>query len=145
VPSPDFGLLEWLRGASIGALLTLRAHTTPSPTSRPRVSKFSTYYAKGYQIYMSDCTKQFASQRTGETLTGHLGCLAEIIVAKPKTTKLSTPRGDVDNYGKGCLDAATKAEVWGDDGQVIAVGISKRWAEPGEEPGVQLHIGVLKQ
>jgi Holliday junction resolvase RusA-like endonuclease len=138
-----FGLLGWLRGASSGALLTIRAETTPSPTHRPRFSKFGApYYAKPYQVYHSDCQKQFAAQVT-EPLQGRLACVVETIMARPKTTKLLEPKPDSDNLAKGPLDAATKAGVWGDDSQVVPMASTKRWAEPGEAPGVILHIGRL--
>jgi Holliday junction resolvase RusA-like endonuclease len=139
-----WGLLEWLRGASVGALLTLRAETTPSPTHRPRLSKGGfAYYAKSYQTYHTDCQKQFAKQ-IAEPLDGPLACVVETVCARPKTTKLIAPRGDSDNYAKAPLDAATKAGVWGDDAQVLPVTSTRRWAEPGEEPGVYLHIGRLQ-
>lgn len=67
----------------------------------------------------------------------------ETVCARPKTTKLHAPRGDSDNYAKAPLDAATKAGVWGDDAQVIPLTSVRRWTEPGEEPGVYLHIGEL--
>lgn len=124
--------------------MTLRVTTTPSPTHRPRVTRQGwTYYAKSYQAYMKDCLQQFSQQAPKEPLQGQLGATVEVIVTKPKTTKLAAPRGDVDNYSKACLDAATKARVWGDDTQLVCVGITKRWAEPGEEAGVVLHVSPL--
>jgi len=142
-PDLTFGLLGWLRGASVGALLSLRVDTTPSPTHRPRVAKAGwTYYAKSYQVYHADCVKQFAKQG-GLSHNGPVACVVETICQRPKSTKLSAPRGDSDNYAKAPLDAATKAGVWGDDAQVIPLASTRRWTEPGEEPGVILHIGRL--
>lgn len=138
-----WGLLDWLRGACVGALLTLRVITTPSPTHRPRVSKWGTYYAKPYQVYHKDCVQQFAEQKPEVPLKGRLGCVVETVVARPKTSKLQEPKPDSDNFAKAPLDAATKAGVWGDDSQVVPLASTKRWAEPGEEPGVYLHIGEL--
>jgi len=139
-----WGLLQWLRGASTGALLTLRAETTPSPTHRPRLAKAGfAYYAKSYSIYHADCVKAFAKQKPSEPLQGSLACVVETVCARPKKTKLAAPKGDSDNFAKGPLDAATKAGIWGDDTQVIPMASTKRWAEPDEMPGVYLHIGVL--
>lgn len=110
------------------------------------------YYAKTYQTYHADCVKQFSQALTGKkmgdsrkpSLRGILACVVETVCARPKTTKLEAPRGDSDNYAKCPLDAATKAGVWGDDAQVIPMASTRRWTEPGEEPGVYLHIGKLK-
>lgn len=139
------GLLAWLRGVSTGALLSLRAETTPSPTHRPRFSKAGfTFYAKPYQLYHAACTKQFSAQVT-EPLVGRLACIVETICARPKTTKLREPKADSDNFAKGPLDAATKAGVWGDDSQIVPMASMKRWAQPGEAAGVILHIGRLRE
>jgi Holliday junction resolvase RusA-like endonuclease len=144
VSDRTWGLLEWLRGASVGALLTLRARTTPSPQHRPRVTQRGiTYYPKAYQTYHADCMKQFAQQKPDEPLQGDVGVVVETVCARPKKTKLSAPKGDSDNYAKAPLDAATKARVWGDDAQAVPLASTRRWTEPGEEPGVYLHIGAL--
>ena len=125
--------------------MTLRANTTPSPSHRPRLAKAGfAFYAKSYQVYHKDCVQQFAAQKPAEPLSGPLACVVETVCARPKTTKLMVPRGDSDNYAKGPLDAATKAGVWGDDAQVIPLASTRRWTEPGEEPGVYLHIGRLE-
>lgn len=135
--------MDWLKGVSVGTLLTLRAETTPSPQHRPRVARWGTYYPKPYQVYHADCQKQFAEQKPKAPLMGTLGCVVETVCKRPKTTKLRAPKGDSDNYAKAPLDAATKAGVWGDDAQVLPLTSTRRWAEPGEEPGVYLHIGEL--
>lgn len=135
--------LGWLRGAAIGSLISLRVDGDPSPSHRPQVGKFGTYYAKGYQLFHAACTTQLVDQKGGLGLVGDLGVVLEVIVQKPKTTKLRHPRGDVDNYSKCPLDAATKAAVWGDDCQVVALAVTKRWTKAGEDPGVNLHIGRL--
>jgi Holliday junction resolvase RusA-like endonuclease len=130
---------------TVGTLLHLCAQTTPSPSHRPRVTRRGiTYFAKPYTQFVNECQQQFAEQHTGKPLDGRLGVVIETIVEKPRTTKLTDPRGDTDNYAKGCLDAATKAGVWVDDAQVIHLGITRRFTEPGEEPGVNLYIGALK-
>ena len=140
-----YGLLKWLRGACVGTVMTLRVEAIPSPASRPRVSKFGTYYAKSYATFMAACHKQMAAQWGGEALTGPLASVAEIIIPKPKTGKRAWPIGDSDNYGKGVLDGATKAGVWIDDDHCVVPIPLKRYADPGEKPGVILHVGKLRQ
>lgn len=52
-------------------------------------------------------------------------------VLKPKTTKLLTPRGDIDNYEKALYDALTKCGVWTDDTLVASHHNGKRFASRG--------------
>jgi Holliday junction resolvase RusA-like endonuclease len=149
VISDPLGLVTWLKGATVGSLLYFYARTTPSPSHRPRVTRSGiSYYAKPYAQYLKDCHKQFAEQRVafhpGSTpLTGRLGVVIETIVARPKTTKLIDPNGDSDNYAKGPLDALQKAGVVADDKQFVPIAATRRFTEPGEEPGVNLWIGEL--
>jgi len=111
--------LDWLKGVSVGPLRVFRAVTTPSPQHRPRVTQRGiTFYPKAYQVYHTDCVKQFATQLK-EPIKGPVGVVVETVCARPKTTKLRAPRGDSDNYAKAPLDAATKAGVWGDDARYI--------------------------
>lgn len=142
------GLAGWLRGAVLGALLTCRVATAPSPTSRPRFARIGnfvrTYFAENYQVYCADCVKAFAVFANSFPSGGHpLVCRVDIIGNRPKSTLLTSPRGDVDNYVKGALDAATKAGLWSDDGRLECLIITKRWALPGETEGVELHVGEM--
>lgn len=92
---------------------------------------------------MADCLRQMGDQKPPEALQGDLGAVLEVIVQRPKASKFASPRGDVDNYAKAPMDAATKAGVWGDDGQVRFLAVLKRWTMPGEAPGVTLTVGAL--
>jgi Holliday junction resolvase RusA-like endonuclease len=120
---------------------TLRVEGSPSPACRPRVSKWGTYYAKPYAEWLATCQRQMATQAA--KLSGALWCAVEVVVQRPKTTKLEMPRGDVDNLVKAVLDGGTKAGVWGDDGQIELLLARKRWTEPGEEPGAIINCGEL--
>lgn len=135
--------IGWIKGAVTGALLSFSIAGTPSPTCRPRVGKFGTYYAAPYEQWMQQCIVQLSEQKPAEPVMGDLIAYVDVRVDRPKATKLLRPRGDVDNYAKAPLDAATKAALWGDDGQLMAVVITKRWAEPGERPGATIHFGRL--
>jgi Holliday junction resolvase RusA-like endonuclease len=143
--SDPSGLVTWLRGATVGALMHFYARTTPSPSHRPRVTRRGiTYFAKPYAQYLKDCQQQFAEQHRGAPLEGRLGVVIETVVEKPRTTKLTNPNGDSDNYAKGPLDALQKAGVVTDDKQFVPIAAVRRFTEPGEEPGVHLYIGALK-
>ena len=136
-------LLEWIRGASAGALLEFWVKTTPAPSSRPKVNhRGGTFYSKNHEACAADCRRELALQTPLEPLQGSLLCVVEIISPKPKTGKLAEPRGDIDNFMKVPLDAATKVGLWGDDTQLVAGGCVKRYAEPGEDPGIKLWIGT---
>lgn len=70
---------------------------------------------------------------------GSVEVVLAALVAKPKTTKLSAPKPDVDNYAKGVLDVITQdGRFWDDDTQVVSLGVTKRWTT--ELPGYQVTI-----
>ena len=135
--------LKALRGATFGALLSLRIDAEPAPTPRPRVGRFGVYYPKKYEKFYAECQRQLAGQRTEAPLGDTLAVLIESICSRPKSGKLASPRGDADNFAKGPLDAATKAGIWADDSQAEVLVSLKRYAEAGEAPGVNIHIGRL--
>ena len=144
VTSDPLALVTWLRSACTGALLQFYAQTTPSPSHRPRVTRSGyTYYEKPYAAYLKDCTAQFHQQHQREPLGGRLGIVIDTIVQRPKTTKLTDPLGDSDNYAKGVLDGLEKAGVVANDKQFVPVCATRRFTEPGEAPGVHVWIGEL--
>ena len=140
-------ILGWARGAVFGSLLSMRVATTPSPQHRVIQSKYGKpYHAKTYEIFMADCAKTFA-HHAGAYPRGGLPLFAyvEIIGARPKRSSLLAPKGDVDNYVKGVMDGATQANLWSDDTRVHTLIVQKRWSNPGEEPGVIMHVGELRE
>jgi Holliday junction resolvase RusA-like endonuclease len=139
------GYLSNMRRRAGAGLLTFILNLSPVPASRPRVGRFGTYYPKTYEKWRAEAEKQAAAFEIPETLTGPLHVLIENVVAVPKTSKLDYPRGDVDNYAKGPLDALQKAtDLFADDNQVVLLTVAKRFAEPGEEPSTTLHVYELE-
>lgn len=116
--------------------MDLTLHVAAMPTPRPRFvvrGKFvSTYYPKPYVAYadaLRDMIAEALAEAGAQPLEGPLAVDIEITLERPKTTKLPTPKPDVDNYAKGIMDAMTKAGVWADDSQVSDLYVSKRWGE----------------
>jgi Holliday junction resolvase RusA-like endonuclease len=121
------------------AALTITLNVEPVPASRPRVSKWGTYYGKTYEKFRKEAKNQLFDHN-GEKIEGPINALIEVVVTKPKTTKREYPRGDVDNFAKGPLDSLTShANVWEDDDQIIGLAVFKRFAEPGEPAAVHVH------
>jgi Holliday junction resolvase RusA-like endonuclease len=51
--------------------------------------------------------------------------------------------GDVDKLTRNLLDALTDSHVIADDSYVVTITCHKRWAGPGEEPGVIVAVEAL--
>ncbi len=136
-------LLEGLIGASSGAPLQFNIRTTPAPRGVPSVtSRGSVLYSKTYEACAADCRRELAIRKPPVPLSGNLLCVVEVIAAKPKAGKLAEPKGSIEDWAKGPLDAAAKVGIWNGDGQAVTAACSKRYAEPGEEPGIRLWVGT---
>ena len=117
----------------------------PVPASRPRVSRWGTYYGKNYEDFRKKVRDYLHDQPDNTPLDGEVYCIVEAVVEKPKTTKRGSPRGDVDNYAKGILDSLTQhAQCWGDDDQVVELVVSKRFTSDGEQPGIHVWIKEIE-
>lgn len=117
----------------------------PVPASRPRVTRWGTYFSKNYEDFRNACflfldpIKKKYPQKEIEYRVE-----IEFICRKPKNPSNTYPRGDVDNYLKGPLDSFTKVGMfWQDDVQVIHLTGSKRYALPNEEFGMLVTITEL--
>lgn len=114
----------------------------PVPAARPRVARFGTYYPPTYKAWKKDAL--VFMPKVSSVLEGPLSVDMEIICKRPKKPTSSIPVGDVDNYAKAALDAVNDAALWGDDKQVVSMHVSKRYAEPGEEPCTVISINKLE-
>jgi Holliday junction resolvase RusA-like endonuclease len=111
----------------------------PVPASRPRVTKWGTYHTKTYRDWLDEAGKYLSTIKL-RVPEGHLKVVCEFICTKPKTTKLSTPKGDVDNYLKAPLDAITHAGIWSDDKWIVGLTGTKRFQNPGEAACTKLTV-----
>jgi Holliday junction resolvase RusA-like endonuclease len=123
--------------------ITVFLAVEPTPASRPRVSKWGTYYGKNYEKFRRDVREVLADAGSNTKISGPIYAVLEFVVTPPKTTKRDFPRGDVDNFAKGPLDSLTSnGNFWDDDDQIIGLAVTKRFALPDETPGI--HITYIK-
>ena len=113
-------------------MLYIHLPTNPVPASRPRVTRWGAYYGKRHTACRSKTKALLAEMRGNETLpfellSGRLVVWVVFQVERPKTSKLVTPRGDIDNYAKLVFDCCTKY-VWEDDAQIDIMSARKVWA-----------------
>lgn len=124
----------------------------PVPASRPRVTRWGTYYLKTYKEYKAAAHEAIPVCKEA-TLMAELGASIEFICPTPKKITLVSPRGDIDNHIKAIFDAvvgktATKhvrcrlKKYIGDDSLISYVDARMRYAEQGEEPRTIITIGT---
>lgn len=132
---------------------TLLLAIEPVPASRPRVTRWGTYYLKTYKSY-KDAAHEVIPVCTEEPLDCELGATIEFICHRPKSTTMVSPRGDIDNHIKAIFDAvvgqsATKKQACRlkhyivDDEVISHVTASMRYAKPNEEPCTIITIGKI--
>lgn len=119
----------------------------PMPAPRPKfrvIGKFaSAYMPREYTVWKDravECVRG-VNQIPSEPLSGPVTVTLVVLATKPKTSKLTHPSPDVDNYAKGVLDAITQSERWwADDKQVVRLDVSKAWAADGAPAGIEVTI-----
>lgn len=114
----------------------------PTPASRPRVSRYGTYYGKNYTKFRK--LAEFEIPKVLDkhvTYEGSVPLMVQVVsyAERPKDPTKEWPRGDVDNYAKAVLDACN-GKVWEDDDQIVFLSTSKLWAP---EPKVVLTVEAL--
>lgn len=130
--------------------LNLFLAVTPRAAARTRCvcrGRFPNVYNEpAYRDWLKEATEQVRQQTAHLTAReGDAIVILTAVVAKPKSTKKVRPKGDVDNFQKGVLDAITQAKtVWVDDDQVVTIGFTKRWAEDGLPEGYHVSIQFLE-
>lgn len=114
----------------------------PVPASRPRVSKWGTYYLKTYSGWRKAAKLIIKSVEVNTP--NPLIVVIENRIVKPRTSKKLWPRGDVDNYAKAPLDILNK-KLWVDDDQIQALWVDKVFVKTLEEAKTILTIFEVKQ
>lgn len=124
-----------------GDMVDLVVYLNPVPASRPRVTRWGTYYSKRYKEWMQAAANLIPGvPEVTEVYGGNLDVFVSCVVQKPKTTKRANPNGDIDNYAKAILDAVTKAGYWNDDDQIVKLTVVKRFTNKDESPFFGVHI-----
>ena len=115
---------------------------SPIPQPRPRVSTrggFARAYVPAkhpvhrYRASVAEAAKAAGAAVSEDAVAVELTFLFER-PASHKTKKglkrdaPTLPREDVDNLAKAVLDALTDAGAWGDDSQVVALTVRKKWS-----------------
>jgi Holliday junction resolvase RusA-like endonuclease len=121
----------------------------PMPCPRPRIAtrgKFAhAYYPAAYKTWKQEAEELLEKLLPETAWDDDLYVEIVCVLPRPKTTKLSRPKPDVDNYAKSVLDAVTQAGAWGDDSQVAALLVHKRWAAPGEAVGFSVRFAPITE
>ena len=132
---------------------TVALYVRPVPASRPRVTRWGTYYLKTYKTY-KDAAHEAIPVCTEQLLDCELGASVEFICHKPKSTTMVSPRGDIDNHLKAIFDAVVgtaatkkwpcKLKKYMKDDEIISELYAKmRYVEPNEEPCTIITVGRL--
>lgn len=137
-----------------------------TPKGQPRVRAFvrgshAGVYDPGTADDWKSCVVLAAKQAiAGDAVrpvfTGPLRVDLVVVFARPKSHFTSngflkptapvwhTGKPDRDNLDKGILDALTQIQMWPDDAQVCAGGVTKRFAAEHEASGCQITINTLE-
>ena len=110
----------------------------PVPASRPRVTRWGTYYTKRYKDWMVAATAFLPTPPS--PFVGPVQVAIDVYCTRPKKPANEYPIGDIDNYAKATLDAVTQARIWNDDKQVTELTVRKHYAAPGARVGTFISI-----
>ena len=122
----------------------------PMPAPRPRFvvrGRFASPYMPKEYTAWKDAVVEFVRRVQVDPpppaglLQGPLAVHINVRATRPRTSKLTHPSPDVDNYAKGVLDAITQSERWWeDDRQVVRLVVTKAWAPWAQDVGTEVTI-----
>lgn len=104
----------------------------PVAASRPRVTRWGTYYAEPYKSWKDEAKDEFPDYIPETFKIIDYPVRVDIVahMTPPGKSKLIVPKQDVDNLAKAALDACNRL-VWTDDSLIQKLTIEKRWADGG--------------
>lgn len=123
--------------------ITFNIPLKPVPASRPRIAGKARYYAEPYRTYRQQLATHLEPHKPVEPLELPLEVRCEFVMPRPKTSKFTTPAGDVDNLWKAITDSCQFAGFYSDDRNIVSGTFSKRFVNEGEEPHTTVRITQL--
>lgn len=122
----------------------------PVPASRPRVSKWGTYYPKKHTAY-AETLKTILDNVPPMEHRGPIEVSMMFVMPRYKTSDSPVHRADIDNLTKLPLDCLTsskdgdKPRFWDDDCLVSVMKSYKRFAREDEEPHTRVKIKPITE
>jgi len=116
----------------------LKIPLTPVPASRPRVTRWGTYYGKRYTQWRASAEELLSEAE----FTFEIPVSVSVLFAIPrsKTGKLETPVGDGDNYEKAIYDLLQMKQYLSDDRLITSATWKKRFLCYGEKGYTEIKI-----
>jgi len=116
-------------------IFNVRYELNPIPASRPRVTRYATYYGKKYTRFRQDMASMV--HPVSELLECPLRAFVTFRVQIPQSRKkenlegeFCTNNADIDNYLKAIFDSMN-GKVFKDDRQVVSIAAKKIWSKVG--------------
>ncbi len=112
--------------------VTIRIPTRPVPASRPRVTRWGTYYSKRYKEWL-EVAKHMLQESETPPIAQPVVASVLIAVPRARTSTLIVPVGDGDNFEKAVYDMIQKKGYLQDDKWITTGHWRKRFLPHGEE------------
>jgi len=107
-----------------------------TPASRPRVTKYGTFYSKNYTAFREVVSKWLSEKKVMNKLEGAIKAQVLFYMKTPKSwSKKKTEKAhekyhisnkDIDNFQKSIFDIL-QGIYYDDDSQIVSVNAEKRW------------------
>lgn len=120
-------------------MLRLTVPITPVPASRPRVTRWGTYYGKRYKEWLKNAAELLGTC-TGTPIDQPVRAELLFAIPRSKTGKLTVPTGDGDNYEKAILDVIQHSGHLMDDRLITTLTWRKRFIPYGTEGSTTLSL-----
>lgn len=125
--------------------MKVRFNVEPTPASRPRISRWSTYYGKNHQRFVADM-KLATDNFNVMPYESEIKVSVDFFVPMPKSWskkkklahngKYANNNKDIDNYCKLLFDCLNGI-YYKDDKQIVGLATNKYWSDKGY---IEVHI-----